>query len=57
MRHREALEGCGLGAGPLEAIVSHHREPDSKPFQIVDLEFLEQFADNTLSVNAHGSSG
>ncbi len=44
-------------ASPLEAIVSHHREPDSKAFQVVGLELLEQFADNTLSVNAHRSRG
>ncbi len=57
MDHREALEGCGFGASPREAIVSHHREPDSKALQIVSLELLDQFADNTLSVDAHRSRG
>ena len=53
----EALEGCRLGAGPLKAVVPHHREPDSKTFQMVGAEFFQESSDNTLSVLAHGSRG
>ena len=57
MDHLQAFKGCRLRAGPFNGVVSHHREPDSKPFQMVDAEFLEKSADNTLSVLAHRSRG
>ena len=57
MVHLQAFKERRLRAGPLEAIVPHHGEPDSKAFQMVDAEFLDQSTDNTLSVLAHGSGG
>ncbi len=57
MDHLQAFEGCRLYAGPLKAVVSHHRQPDSKPTQMVGAEFFQESSDNTLSVLAHGSRG
>ncbi len=54
MGHRKALKGFSLRVRPLEAVVSHHGEPDSETLQMVR-EFLEKFADKTLSVDAHRS--
>ncbi len=55
MDYGKALEGYRLHFRALEAVVSHHWEPDSKTLQRLVLEFLEKFADNTLSVHAHRS--
>ncbi len=41
----------------LEAVLWHHREPDSEAFEFVGLKFLEQLSDNSLSVDAHRSRG
>ncbi len=57
MDHLQAFEGCRFYAGPLKAVVSHHREPDCKTLQIVGAEFFQESSDNTLSVLAHGSRG
>ncbi len=43
------------GVGPLEAILSHHREPDGETSQFMGPELLEQFSDNTLPVDAYRS--
>ena len=57
MDHVQAFEGLCLDADPLKAVVTHHWEPNSKTLQLIDAEFLEQSADNTLPVLAHWSRG
>jgi hypothetical protein len=57
MDHVQICEGLCLDAGPLKAVVPHHREPNSKTLQLIDAEFVEQSADNTLSVLAYWSRG
>ncbi len=57
MNHAQVPEGRRLRPGPLKTVVSHHREPDRETFQIVDVEFLEESANNTLSVLAYRSGG
>ena len=57
MNHPQAPEGRRLCPGLLKTVVSHHREPDREAFQLVDVEFLEESANNTLSVLAYRSGG
>jgi len=54
MDHWKTLEERHLRVRTLEAIVSHHGEPDNKTLQMVR-EFLKKFANKTLSVDTHWS--